>query len=95
MQTDGDIMDFYVNGDVAPGARFKYQFTTLGAKTPDTSETTEPAETPAPDTQETPTDVPTHTEPPKKKGCKSVIPAAVLPATLAAAVVCRKKKRED
>ena len=95
MQTDGDIMDFYVNGDVAPGARFKYQFTTLGAKTPDTSESTEPAETPAPDTQETPTDVPTHTEPPKKKGCKSVIPAAVLPATLAAAVVCRKKKRED
>lgn len=27
MQTDGDIMDFYVHGDVAPGGRYKYQFT--------------------------------------------------------------------
>lgn len=26
MQTDGDIMDFYTHGDVAPGGRFKYQF---------------------------------------------------------------------
>ncbi len=27
MQTDGDIMDFYTNGDVAPGARFMFAFT--------------------------------------------------------------------
>jgi len=26
MQNEGDIMDFYVNGDVAPGGRFKYQY---------------------------------------------------------------------
>ena len=26
MQNDGDIMDFYINGDVAPSGRFKYQF---------------------------------------------------------------------
>ena len=26
MQVDGDIMDFYVNGDVAPGGRFKYRY---------------------------------------------------------------------
>lgn len=26
MQTDGDIMDFYISGDVAPGGRFKYQY---------------------------------------------------------------------
>jgi ribosome-associated translation inhibitor RaiA len=26
MQKDGDIMDFYVSGDVAPGGRFKYQY---------------------------------------------------------------------
>ena len=26
MQTDGDIMDFYNNGDVAPLGRFKYQY---------------------------------------------------------------------
>jgi hypothetical protein len=27
MQEDGNIMDFYVNGDAAPGARFNYVFT--------------------------------------------------------------------
>ncbi|MCP4310711.1 MAG: T9SS type A sorting domain-containing protein [Bacteroidetes bacterium] len=27
MQEDGNIMDFYVNGDVAPGARFNYVYT--------------------------------------------------------------------
>ncbi len=26
MQVDGDILDFYVNGDVAPEGRYKYQF---------------------------------------------------------------------
>ena len=26
MQEEGNIMDFYVNGDVAPGARFNYVF---------------------------------------------------------------------
>ena len=26
MQTEGDVMDFYVNGNAAPGARFKYTF---------------------------------------------------------------------
>ncbi len=43
MQTDGDIMDFYVSGDVAPGARFKYSFTTIGAMTdaPEIPEETE------------------------------------------------------
>ena len=99
MQTDGDIMDFYVNGDVAPGARFKYQFTTLGAQAPDTAETEDPTETTsAPEGQETSdssADTPADTDTPSKKGCKSVIPAAILPATLAAAVACRKKKRED
>ncbi len=28
MQVDGDIMDFYINGDVAPNGRFKYQYAT-------------------------------------------------------------------
>lgn len=27
MQEDGNIMDFYVNGDVAPGGRFMFHFT--------------------------------------------------------------------
>lgn len=26
MQAEGDIMDFYISGDVAPGGRFKYQY---------------------------------------------------------------------
>ena len=41
MQTDGDIMDFYVNGDVAPGARFKYSFTTVGAQVGENESDTE------------------------------------------------------
>lgn len=28
MQEDGNIMDFYVNGDVAPGGRFNYHYFT-------------------------------------------------------------------
>ncbi len=36
MQKDGDIMEFYVSGDAAPGERFKYSFTTLVAQAPDT-----------------------------------------------------------
>lgn len=28
MQNEGDIMDFYTNGDVAPGGRFKYRYST-------------------------------------------------------------------
>ena len=37
MQVDGDIMDFYVNGDVAPAGRFKFHYTTepsTGSKSP-------------------------------------------------------------
>jgi len=28
MQEDGNIMDFYVNGDTAPGGRFNFVYTT-------------------------------------------------------------------
>jgi hypothetical protein len=28
MQSEGDIMDFYINGDVAPGGRFNYVYST-------------------------------------------------------------------
>jgi len=28
MQENGNIMDFYVNGDTAPGGRFNYVYTT-------------------------------------------------------------------
>ncbi len=54
MQVDGDIMDFYTNGDVAPGARYKYSFTSLDAEENESeaetsveSDTTPVPETPA------------------------------------------------
>jgi hypothetical protein len=31
MQNDGDVMDFYVNGDAAPGGRFKFQYISYDA----------------------------------------------------------------
>ena len=100
MQIDGDVMDFYVSGDVAPGARYKYSFTTVGAETPDTGETTPPetvtetssasadSDTAAPDSE---TSGDGDTAP--AKGCKSAIPAAVLPLALAAGAVLSRKRR--
>jgi hypothetical protein len=98
MQTDGDIMDFYTNGDVAPGARFKYSFTTVGAKTEDTETVPADSDTTASPDTEIPTEAPTDpADPPKKKGCKSAVSAAVLPVALAAAVAVTKKgkKKEE
>ena len=96
MQTDGDIMDFYTNGDVAPGARYKYSFTTVGAKTEDTETVPADSDTTASPDTETPTEAP-ETEAPAKKGCKSAVSAAVLPVALAAAVAVTKKgkKKEE
>lgn len=89
MQTDGDIMDFYTNGDVAPGARFKYSFTTLGAKAPDAVGPVESDTVSAPDTVETPA---SDTAEPPQKGCRSALPAAILPMAIAAAVSRKKRK---
>ena len=107
MQKDGDIMEFYVSGDVAPGERFKYSFTTLGAQASDIE--TEPAESDTiatPDTEtpteaptEAPTDAPTDpTETPKKKGCKSSVAVGglvVVAAMGASALTLRKKKESE
>lgn len=30
MQDEGNIMDFYVNGDVAPGGRFNFVYCSVG-----------------------------------------------------------------
>lgn len=94
----GDIMDFYISGDVAPGGRFKYSYisTAENAKTesePAESET--PAET-AP--VETPTEEIVTTEPvtevPAKGGCKSSISFSVCVtlAAMVAAVTLGKRK---
>ena len=85
----GDILDFYISGDVAPGARFKYSFvsTQLNAtgEQPTTEEiTTEPVvET---ETDAATTDAPAteqETEPEAKGGCNSVTVGTALFAIVA------------
>ena len=99
MQKDGDIMEFYVSGDVAPGERFKYQFTTVGAKADEEETSNETAEETTATTTDAPsspaeTTAPTETEAPAKKGCKSTVPSAAIPLALAVgAVLSRKKKK--
>ena len=41
----GDIMDFYISGDVAPSGRFKYSYISTNANATGTPDETEPAET--------------------------------------------------
>ncbi len=97
MQKDGDIMEFYVSGDVAPGARFKYSFTSLSASVED-PETSAPAETETvrePEAVVTETDA--ETQPSKDKGCRSAVGATCVGTMMAAAaaVALRKKKEEE
>jgi hypothetical protein len=100
----GDILDFYLSGDVAPGARFKFSYisthenTTGEAETeaPTEAPTAEPTEPAVTDPAETPTEAPTEPEPDTeapKKGCKSSLLASVaLLSAMAAAVALRKKE---
>ena len=87
----GDIMDFYISGDVAPGARFKYSYVSkAGAENPDASD----SETTAPDAQNT-TEAPAgETEQQSEGGCKAVAAAAAAIAMAAAAAVVLKKKKD-
>ncbi len=105
----GDILDFYLSGDVAPGARFKFSYisthenTTGEAVTEPTTEegsndVTEP-------TTETPTDAPAETvapdsegettaQPAESRGCGSVIALLTVTLTLLGAVLLKKKERD-
>ncbi|MBR2445488.1 MAG: hypothetical protein IKB28_02340 [Clostridia bacterium] len=90
----GDIMDFYISGDVAPGARFKYSYVSTqqnAVPAPPTTEeeTTEPVEsTDAPATESE-----QETEPEAEGGCKSVTASAALIACIClGALVIGKKK---
>ena len=97
----GDIMDFYISGDVAPSGRFKYSYvsTKENALGPEASEpvTAEPDTAPAEDdatTEQIPeTDAETDAE--QSGGCKSMISlcafALILPA--AALTLSAKKKK--
>ena len=98
----GDIMDFYLSGDAAPGGRFKFSYVSTAENagvTPETEVPTEapthPAETPteAPDGQitEAPTDGETEAS---KGGCGSVVGMGSAAVAVAAAVAMKKKERK-
>ena len=106
-QFSGDIMDFYISGDVAPAGRFKFSYISTaenatGESTetqPETQPETDP-ETQAPETQTPETQAPVtsapETEPETeapKKGCGSAISVgfAVTLMAMAAAVALKKK----
>ena len=99
----GDIMDFYVSGDVAPGGRFKFSYiSTAENAAGDAPET----DTAAPDTAEdtadvtdsstdaptdTPTAEPTETTP-ETGGCASALGLVSVLMAMAAAVALGKRK---
>ena len=99
----GDIMDFYISGDVAPAGRFKFSYisTTENAvgESTDTEQPTEAPTDPAEDPTEAPTDAPATEAPTEaptetpKKGCGSSVAlgSAVLLSAMAAAVALKKK----
>ncbi len=108
MQVDGDIMDFYTNGDVAPGARYKYSFISTSENegeteeiesdttpdtTPDTTSDTA-SETSAPVEDATTPDTSADTRPAKTGGCASAVGVLVLPFLLASAWLVRRKESE-
>jgi hypothetical protein len=58
----GDIMDFYISGDVAPAGRFKFSYVSTNANaTGESTETEQPTEQPT-EPVETPTEQPTDDE---------------------------------
>lgn len=95
MQKDGDIMEFYVSGDVAPGARFKYSFTALSASAEETTTEAETHVTTAAPMDTTETEA--QTEAGKQGGCKSSLSAVCVgvAVTAGAALTLRKKKEEE
>ncbi|MBQ3508333.1 MAG: hypothetical protein IJA91_07275, partial [Clostridia bacterium] len=105
----GDIMDFYISGDVAPGGRFKYSYISTNANTTGEEETTatetqpvEPSTTPEtkPETNAADTvaadTTPTEGETePAAGGCKSSVAAGTAAVIMAAAAAVALKKKED
>ena len=105
----GDIMDFYISGDVAPGGRFKYSYisTDENTKNPnasqggenngeDSTEAPTTAVTEAP-TEEITTEVSVEdgNTTDKKSGCKSVLGMSVfMIPTVSAGVIYTIKKRK-
>lgn len=100
MQTDGDIMDFYNNGDVAPEGRFSYLFTvdpaTADTATQGTSKDTTEAKTENSTATEQRSDAET-TAQDNKHGCGSVAGGGVAMAIAATgtAVFLKRRKRKE
>ena len=100
----GDIMDFYISGDVAPSGRFKFSYISTAENAGETVETqpaeTETAETPteeqtteAPATDAPATEAPTETATEAAKGgCGSALAGAAVTLSAMAAAVALKKK---
>ena len=90
----GDIMDFYISGDVAPGARFKYSYVSASATVEDTTagETTAPTETTNADTDAA-TEGEIDVE--EKPGCKAIAATAAILATAIPAAIVLKKRKDD
>ena len=90
----GDIMDFYVSGDVAPGARFKFSY--ISGKTSGEETESTDTETTAPGLSDSTTTAPeSETEPTEqKKGCKAFAAAGAAIAMAAAVAVVLKKKKD-
>ena len=93
----GDILDFYVSGDVAPGGRFKFSFVSTTENSGVTPETEAPTEIPT-EPVEPPTDAPVTMPPtctePASKGCKSTLGMGVAATLTAMAAAVALKKRD-
>ena len=97
----GDILDFYISGDVAPGARFKYSFVSTqenatGEKPTTEDQTTEPeTETDAVTETDTETESqPEQTTEAQESGCKSVTAMAALIVAIALGAIAVGKKKD-
>ncbi|MBQ9779947.1 MAG: hypothetical protein IJW00_03280 [Clostridia bacterium] len=104
----GDIMDFYISGDVAPGARFKYSYISTEAnatgKEQETAEDTGVGATEEPTVggvEDPETNVPAVTDGESEtaaegEGCQSSVAAtAGAITTMAAAAMVLKKRKEE
>ena len=96
----GDIMDFYISGDVAPGARFKYSYISTQDNSVETLPETDPPatepQTEAPGTEAPQTDSSTDDGSENSEGCKSVFggtSVALVSVMVGAAMFVTKKKR--
>ena len=93
----GDIMDFYISGDVAPSGRFKYSYVSTAANATGTEpEETQPGEQVTSDAQpETaPESEQTTEQTEQKSGCKSVAAPFIVLALMACASVAITKKKD-